>query len=244
MQRSPSSISPDAGDGVFATKDIGAGEAVTFFPGRVSVPPPYITLPEGGPAALPLPSDLAQCIDVSHGIRRDDMILLCAGNRIDGSYFEERRDADSATPAALGHVINHPPAGTMPNVAAWPVRIELAPAVAVDGVAASRQAAASSSGGGAGLDGAARARLAVLSVPSPSPAEALLRSIFEMDPRGWYADAVSGSVVPHPPDALAGAVMVAIADLRRGEELFFDYALQPDSRGELPAWFSPVDWRW
>ena len=228
IARRQSSISADAGDGVFATADIAAGEAVTFFPGRVFVPPPLITLADGGLGALPLPcSTFGLGEDTAR--RRDDMVLLSAGNRIDGSYFEEREDAATGSDAAaLGHIINHPPRGTAPNVAASPLQVELTTAAA----ASDRPTTAA-------------ADLAVLEVPSASPAADLLRRVFEMDPDGWYVDVGGGgAVVPHGNDVLCGAVMVAIAPVARGAELFFDYNLRATRSRPLPEWYDPVDWRW
>ncbi|XP_065832643.1 SET domain-containing protein 9-like [Oscarella lobularis] len=90
----PSAIDhPKAGHGVFLRGRAVPGSVVAFFPGVVYLPPHAKSLPTGA----------------------DPEYNLYMMSRHDGAIVNANEYKD-ANPYAFGHLINHPPKGTLPNV--------------------------------------------------------------------------------------------------------------------------------
>ena len=212
---------PGAGMGVFTTELIRADEYIALYPGRVHLPPPV-----GGLAIESLMMDPAFKMPA-----QDTSYQISCGSRWsspwNGGYIDGINGAACLNPHAKGHLINHPPRGTRPNVTIhdfeWRSIIDMT---------AEEWTVQGSLG------------------PSLSP-HALWREAREvnhMAEGAWYIDGTTLDVVSYTPsenDAaleprLLGAVFQTVCEVPQGSELFFDYRLGPVAAESSADWYVPV----
>ena len=147
--------------------------------------------------------------------------------------------------AACGHIVQHCPPRRAPNALCVPIDVNV-----LEGHAGGLLAAPGPRGS------RARRALPFIFGSADDGAEVLAWHLAQRLPY-WHAEAgggpQSGALPPRPPFAdgslrralvMPALVIVAAAEVRAEEELFFDYALAP--KGAPPAWFSslPVALRW
>lgn len=111
--RASQSVVAGAGQGVFVTRDIAAGELVTLYPGihYPAPPPPDADGPLGHSyhlgTSLPCERDLSYALTLSDGAIVDGTPACLA----ECCILRRRMPKSNA----LGHLVNHPPPGSAPN---------------------------------------------------------------------------------------------------------------------------------
>jgi hypothetical protein len=156
------------------------------------------------------------------------MNLLTTGGFLDGRRLDEViQTGGTANPLAVGHRVNHPARGSLPNVRVVPF-LWADVADACDGDGGDSWSAASALAG----DGA--------HYPVPNARR--------HDGTPWYFCPLACEVARHPTarqegvGLLAGALVVTSAPVATGGELFLDYALRgPPHPAWANGWYSPVE---
>ena len=208
-----STAGPDAGLGVFVAGSAPPGSVLAMFPGVAMEPADLLLLPGG----------------VRH--LEDNLFLMARFDKaiVDASARALQLLPTDALecPLAVGHQLNHVPAGGKPNVVPAPVEwdrtvpaelVPLLPNVSfMHSSRAQRQLLLGEGGGGGG---------------GASP------------PRGfvdYFRESLAESLRPAEGDGgfvLKGLVFVAAREVR-DEELFLNYRLNPANG--YPAWYTPYD---
>ena len=217
---------PNAGHGLFATRRVARGELVAVYAGVYTPPAPPVTPGADGVSIL-----------IPRAVPGDDgryVVHLPAGGYLDGAEHaaraRTRADAGACAGWGVAALANHPPEGRAPNVEAVEVRWE---ETRTPGWTRERD--------GETLDdpGDADARR---SRSSTSPWERAARaSLNPTTSATWYVDGATGEAAKVPPSVpTRGLAFLARREMEPGEEVFFDYRLDPGDE-DLPEWYRPTD---
>jgi len=230
-----------AGDGVFATAHIEAHVPVTLYPGLYTPPTPLYAISSlTGDVAIPgnplnslLPKDMvveanSYCIHLDNAGGSLDAMGVGAGIVGDACDDDDDDDDDDdnnnnngnarvtwSNGHMVAHKVNHPPKGYLPNVKAFDFKwIEAFNAT---------------------------------NTPYLKEDEQKISQINTFNfGHFWYTSPEGDVVLLEREHALSGAiqlaglVFVSTRPIQKGEEIFFDYKIEPSC---WPAWYYPVDKR-
>jgi len=225
---------PDAGHGLFSTRRIARGELVAVYAGVYTPPVPPVTPGADGFSVL-----------IPRAVPGDDgryVVHLSSGGYLDGAEHAARAriraDAGACAGWGVAALANHPPEGGAPNVEAVEVRWEDVPGAEVrwEDVPG---ATLDEPGDGDASEDERLGRL-VDERLGHLVASAARASLNPTTSATWYVDGATGEAAKVPPSAPArGVAFVARRAVAPGEEVFFDYRLDPGD-AELPEWYRPT----
>ena len=201
----------NAGLGVFTKQRILKDSLVTFYPGIYFPPPPLwvVASPDGEPA-LNLNSHM-----------KNNYIIHCnsCGGFIDG-FDEGRLGTNWRDSRAMGHLINHPPKGSLPSVFCLDFQWDHIISLVKQRIARSQNCEIK--------DFAAQLAERV----------GLINSLPKCGP--WYYDPAKGVVdFTKNCNSVVGIAFFSLVDISIGDEIYFDYKFESGDRN-IPDWYHPV----
>ena len=222
---------PDAGHGLFSTRRIARGELVAVYAGVYTPPVPPVTPGADGFSVL-----------IPRAVPGDDgryVVHLSSGGYLDGAEHAARAriraDAGACAGWGVAALANHPPENRAPNVEAVEVRWEDVPRGA--GETLDEPGNGDEPGDGDASEDERLGRLGGRRLVASADTRASLNPTTSAT---WYVDGATGEAAKVPPSAPArGLVFVARRAVAPGEEVFFDYRLDPGD-AELPEWYRPT----
>lgn len=220
---------PDAGHGLFSTRRIARGELVAVYAGVYTPPVPPVTPGADGFSVL-----------IPRAVPGDDgryVVHLSSGGYLDGAEHAARAriraDAGACAGWGVAALANHPPENRAPNVEAVEVRWEDVPRGAGETLD-------EPGNGDEPGDASEDERLGRLGGRRLVASADTCASLNPTTSATWYVDGATGEAAKVPPSAPArGLAFVARRAVAAGEEVFFDYRLDPGD-AELPEWYRPT----
>lgn len=221
-----------AGQGVYAVADIPSGTAVTLYAGRYYPPPPLWTIAaSNGEPVIGFQSDI---------LPSRDYLMHCSGHggMLDGYNCP-------INPKAVAQLVNHPSPPNRPNVRSLPFKwVDALECLSVvqrneqeqETLQQQQQQQDPAANNITSTCGTDRRALDMAEMHKE------IHSINQMGSGLWYVDPLTDEAVllsPECPAPLVGCVFVTTADIRAGEELFYDYKLRKGPN--VPPWYVPVD---
>lgn len=195
LSQRPSSLA-GAGNGLFLEGTTDAGRILTLYPGQVYVPEHFAH-----------PGLLESLLVDDHN--------MCVISRVDGVVVDGQPLAGMENhPYAQGQLVNHPPAGTMPNVIAVPYSLPTA--------------------------GGSDTPLEDMEVEVTSDASAFPDHLRALFPNRLWRELSALQRVRHFGVVAPTIALMSVRPISDGEELFLNYRLNPKSK-QPPDWYAPVD---
>ena len=251
----PSRI-PASGQGVFAARALRCGEVAALYPGAIYAGLDLPALASPGYDSFRAAEPLLPPSGSEYLLIRGDSTKMDAGPVASGAGLAALV-ARCGVAAASGHLVQHPCAGTSPNIVDVsldvPVFERHPGGLASDGAAAARAAAAA--GGNAAPPFADDAfilpwrllpRVPLWWAEAAPGADAILSGAL---PPITHSDVADAMMNREDADAsrraclLPAVILVATRDVAAGEELYLDYAFWG---ADQPSWYAPVphETRW